>query len=195
MEADIIMSWRLQWQHSRDRLDDTLIRITSSFFCEKEPLSFHWGVIFLKLFSHIFPLYENLLSKQVKIKQIWSNTSLKIPKADLYPTVSLKSLLNYPVFLSLKTTWLLLNNMSGERGHTELTFCSQNRQEYRWAYCFGIWEISSPFILILSLVSLLWLPTTLPISANHGMDTCPQERRLRTITQSFSKAHEAAVKQ
>lgn len=165
------------------------------FFWEKEPMSFPWDVIFLKLFLHIYPLSENLLSKQAKIKQTWSNTSLKIPKADLSPIVRLKSLLNYSVFLSLKTTWLLLNNMFGERGHTELTFCSQNRQEYRQAYCFGGWEICSLSMLILSLVSLLWLPTTLPISANHGMDTCPQERRLRTITQSFSKAHEAAVKQ
>lgn len=189
---DITRSWRLWWQHSRDRLDDILTRCY--FFYKKNKKLWVFHVIFLKLFLYICPISENLLSKQVKIKQSGSSTSLKIPKAGLSSTVSLKSLLNYPVFLSLKTTWLLLNNMSGERRHTELTFCSQNRQEYRQAYCFGSWEIYSPSMLIVSLVSFLWLPTTLPISANHGMDTCPQERRLRTITQSFSKAHEAAVK-
>lgn len=159
----------------------------------KTTLEFSLGHYLLKLFLHISPLSENLLSKQVKIKHLIKH-KFKNSKAGLSSTVSLKSLLNYPVFLSLKSTWLLLNNMSGEKGHTELAFCSQNRQEYRWAYCFGGWEIYSPSMHILSLVSLLWLPTTLPISANHGMDTCPQERRLRTITQSFSKAHEAAVK-
>lgn len=39
------------------------------FFCEKEHLSFPWDALFLKLFIHIYPLSEILLSNQVKIKQ------------------------------------------------------------------------------------------------------------------------------